>query len=211
MDLFKAVLEQGSIFTIAFFSTIAWSLWQRWNRHREQQPTWPLHEIGSRAKELVVEFFDIHKQVPSQVARFPRVRWSPPPVGVYKANFDAALFGHYNSARLGVVFRVCTRHMIGALSQKIPLPQSVEHAEALAVSQVVSLAMELCLFQVIFEGDCQRIIIAINSTEACHALFGHIIEEIRCHSSSLVSSCFKHTCRDTTKNTLLSRVFKKRG
>lgn len=112
-----------------------------------------------------------------------------------EANFDVALFEHYNSAGLGVVVRDCTGAMIGALSQRILLPQSVEHSEALAASRAVSLA-ELCLFPMIFEGDCLRIITAINLTEACHTLFGHIIDEIRCLSSSLVSSYFVLTHRE---------------
>ena len=66
MDLVEAIMEQGSAFTVALFSTIAWSLWERRNRIRENQPSWPLHEIGNKAKELVLEFFDVHKQVPIQ-------------------------------------------------------------------------------------------------------------------------------------------------
>ncbi|KAK7824206.1 hypothetical protein CFP56_034647 [Quercus suber] len=98
--------------------------------------------------------------------------WSPPPVGVYKANFEAVLlFEQCNYAGLGVVVRDYIGPVIGALSQRISLPQLVEHAEALAASRAVSLARELCLSQMIFKGDCLRIIIAINSTEACHTLF----------------------------------------
>ena len=108
----------------------------------------------------------------------PSCKVVPPPVGVYKANFDATLFEHNNFAGLGVVVRDCSGSVIGALSQKILLPQPVEHAKALAASRAVSLARELCLFQVIFEGDCLRIITTINSIEACHTLFGHIIGEI---------------------------------
>ena len=59
----------------------------------------------------------------------------------------------------------------------------------------MTLARELCLSQLIFEGDCLRVVTAINSTEACHTLFGHIIDEIRCLSSFL-GSCFVHTCRE---------------
>ncbi|KAK7823248.1 hypothetical protein CFP56_035709, partial [Quercus suber] len=44
MDLFEAVLDRGSVFKVAWFSTITWSLWQRRNRIRERQQTWPLHE-----------------------------------------------------------------------------------------------------------------------------------------------------------------------
>ena len=45
MDLFEVVLERGSVFHVAWFSMVAWSLWQRRNKLREKQPTWPLHEI----------------------------------------------------------------------------------------------------------------------------------------------------------------------
>ena len=134
MDLVEAIMEQGSAFTVALFSSIAWSLWERRNRIRENQPSWPLHEIGNKAKELVLEFFDVHKQVPSSTPRIPQVRWSPPPVGFYKANFDAALFEESNFAGIGVVFRDCSGEVIGALSQNILLPKSVKHAEALAAS-----------------------------------------------------------------------------
>ena len=95
---------------------------------------WPFHEISCKAKELVVEFLDIHKQPPSPMICAPHVKWSPPPVGMDKANFDAALFDNSDMARLGVVVRDCSGNIMGALSQKIALPQSMEHAEALATS-----------------------------------------------------------------------------
>ena len=40
------------------------------------------------------------------------------------------------------------------------------------------------------------LLIAINSFEACHTMFGHIIEEICCLSSSLVSCQLKHISRE---------------
>ena len=62
-----------------------------------------------------------------------------------------------------MVIRDYNGNVIGALSQKIALPQSIEHIEALAASQAVAFAKELSLFEVIFEGDCLRIIKAINT------------------------------------------------
>ena len=52
----EVMLQQGSGFRIALFSTIPWCLWQQRNRLREHQPSWPLHEIGARAKDLVMEY-----------------------------------------------------------------------------------------------------------------------------------------------------------
>ena len=90
-------------------------------------------------------------------------------------------------------------NIMGALSQKISRPQSVEHAEALTARRAVILVKELMLFQVCFEGDCQWVIQAINALGACRTLFGHIIEEICCFSSSLVSFSFIHVRREGNK------------
>ena len=59
-------------------------------------------------------------------------------------------------AGIGVVIRDYNGIIIGALSQKIALPQSIEHAEALAASRAVVFARELSLFKVIFEVACLR-------------------------------------------------------
>ena len=146
-----------------------------------------------------MEYLDVHTQVLCPISRSTWAGWFPPREGVYKANFDATLFEHCNCAGLGVVVRDCNGEVIAALSQRIALPHSVEQAEAQAASRAVTLAKELCLSQMVFEGDCQKVIVAINSPRACHTLFGHIIEEIRCLSSTLVTSCFVHTRREGNK------------
>ena len=102
-------------------------------------------------------------------------------------------------AGLGVVVRDSSGNVMGALSQKITKPHSVEHAEALVVRRAVILVKELMLFQVCFEGDCQRVIQAINAQGACRTLFDHIIEEIRCFSSSLVGCSFIYVRREGNK------------
>ncbi|XP_030940158.1 uncharacterized protein LOC115965101 [Quercus lobata] len=165
VDLLDFVFEQGSVFFVALFSTIAWCLWQHRNKLRERQPMWPIQEIYQRAKELVVEFFEVH---------------------------------HSELAGIGVVVRDSSGNVMGALSQKIPRPQSVEHAEALAACRAVILK-ELLLFQACFEGDCQRVIQAINACGPSRTLFGHIIEEIHYFSSSLASCSFVHVCREGNK------------
>lgn len=124
-----------------------------------------------------MEFFEVHQRPTNPVRHAPRVKWSPPAEGGYKANFDAAFFENSELVGIGVVVRDSFGNVMGALSQKIPRPQSVEHAEALAACRAVILVKELLLFQACFEGDCQRVIQAINACGPNHTLFGHIIEE----------------------------------
>ena len=69
-------------------------------------------------------------------------------------NFDATFFAETRLAGVGVVVHDCDGQIFGALRQNIGLVQSVDMAEALVARRAVRLATELCLFQVIIEGDC---------------------------------------------------------
>lgn len=68
---------------------------------------------------------------------------------------------------------------MAALSQNMALVQSVEMVEALAARRVVEFAMELIFFDVQIEGDCLRVIQALQDSDCCFTLFGHIIEQIK--------------------------------
>ena len=60
-DLVTVLLTEVSGYRISLLATTAWCIWQRRNRLRERQPSWQIHEIGDRARELVMEFFEVHK------------------------------------------------------------------------------------------------------------------------------------------------------
>ena len=118
-DLLEEVLRKGSAYHVALFSTIAWCLWQRRNRLCVSHSVWPLHEIGERAKALVVEFLDANKQEARSRNRSLLAHWVLPEVDFYKVNYDAAISDSMGYAGLGVVIRDCTGNVIAALSQKI--------------------------------------------------------------------------------------------
>ena len=65
-------------------------------------------------------------------------------------------------------------------------------AETLAAKRAVRFATELCLFQVIIEGDCSRVIAALKSFGRCHILFGHIIDETKQIGGTVRSCLFQH-------------------
>ena len=62
-------------------------------------------------------------------------RWQPPDAGLFKINFDRAMFEDRKLAGLGIVIRDESGLIIVALSQKIPLPSSMDMVEALASSE----------------------------------------------------------------------------
>ena len=125
-----------------------------------------------------------------------RARWSPPTENLYKANFDAALFEHLGFAGLGVVMRDDRGNVLAILSQKIALPQSVEMAEALAAKRALQLASEMSFLRVVVEGDCKRVVQALQAPGRSLTMYGHVIEDVRRIGATLQTCSFHHVLRE---------------
>nr|XP_023907618.1 uncharacterized protein LOC112019310 [Quercus suber] len=145
---------------------------------------------------MVEEYFEIHKPKPKSNPRNAVVQWSPPSERLYKVNFDAALFDHLGCAGLGVVVRDWRGNVLAALSQKVALPQSVEMAEALAAKRAVQLATEMSFTRVLVEGDCKRVVQALQTLGRCLKMYGHLIADARRLGATLQTCTFHHTLRE---------------
>ena len=77
---------------------------------------WGIDEVCHRASDLLKEFHGVYKKIPWMVARSGDTRWKPPASGLFKVNFDGALFEKQACEGLGVVIRDSTGLNIGALS-----------------------------------------------------------------------------------------------
>ena len=88
----------------------------------------------------------------------PCARWSPPPIGWFKANFDVALFQDVGQAGLGVIIHDSQGLVMVSLAQNIQLASSVAEMEALAATRALELVAELGFDRVIFEGDSTLVI-----------------------------------------------------
>ena len=78
----------------------------RRNKVRTTPPGFPLNLIVQRPFEALMEY---RSAQPKETMAAPtvrtRVRWSPPPLDWYKANFDAISFQDVGRAGLGVIIR----------------------------------------------------------------------------------------------------------
>ncbi|XP_075655215.1 uncharacterized protein LOC142625444 [Castanea sativa] len=169
------------------------------NKLRENQPTWPLLELGERAVTLVREFLDLYKPVVLPRGPGVQVGWSRPPVGAFKVNYDAAWFENLGCACIRVAIRDSDGEMIAALSQRISLPFSVEMAEALAARRALLFAQELSLSKVVMEGNCLRVVSALNSSGCCNTLYGNVVEETRRQAGLFHFCSFSHVRRGGNK------------
>ena len=136
-----------------------WLIWNNRNAKRCGGEIIDNHLIRSKAESLIAEFrsAQVSLRKPS-VAVTRAVRWIPPEPPSYKINFDRAVFKELCSAGLGVVVRDFSGRVIGALVEKIPLPNVVATVEALACRRAMFFAKELGLFDCVFEGDAEVIV-----------------------------------------------------
>ncbi|XP_075661751.1 uncharacterized protein LOC142631462 [Castanea sativa] len=128
---------------------------------------------------LVQEFLDLCSPASLLRGSSAQVCWSQHLEGVFKVNFDVALFENIGGACIGVAIRDSKGEIIVALSQRIPLPFSVEMAEAMAVRRALLFAQELSLSKVMMEGDCLRVVLALNFSVSCNTLYVNVVEEAR--------------------------------
>lgn len=98
-------------------------------------------------------------------------------------------------ARLGVVIRNSEGSVIAALSEKVPLPPSVDDLEAIAWRRSATLAIKIGLQEVIFEGDSKVVYKHLLNNSPSFASFGHIIDETRRLVSNFRFASFSHVKR----------------
>lgn len=84
---------------------------------------------------------------------------------------------------------------IGALSESLFLPTTVDEVEAIACGKAVSFAMELGLENVVFEGDLETIVKAFNIDSTCLTSFGHIAKDVRALALNFATVSFIHVRR----------------
>lgn len=108
-----------------------------------------------------------------------------PPIGWYRINFDGAVFVKEIVVGLGSMIRNENSLIMTALSQKNPLPASIDMVEVLAATWTLLFAKELGLEYVTLEGDAEIIINAILGDNIQFSSYGHIIHDIKTLASSL--------------------------
>ena len=85
--------------------------------------------------------------------------------------------------------------VIRALSDRIHLLSAIDDVEAFACRRATSFALDIGVEEVVFEGDSETIINALNSDSSCLSFFGHVVEDIRAFVLNFVLCVFSHVKR----------------
>ncbi|KAL0001145.1 hypothetical protein SO802_014926 [Lithocarpus litseifolius] len=133
------------------FICIARSLWQQRNTLRIGLLSPPLNLVGPQAASFC-RTISMHKKISPQALL--RLLLRTP----------------------GVIIRDRNGEVIAAMSECIPLPNSVLEFKAMACRRAVKFAYEVGIQEVIFEGDSLTVIQAINKGGASEAPYGNLID-----------------------------------
>ena len=122
-------------------------------------------------------------------------RWQPPGAGLFKISFDGAVFEDRKLAGLDIVIRDESRLIIVALSQKIPLPSSMDMVETLAARRALIFAHEINIFKAVVEDDSLKVIQALNNPKPNKTQLGHITSDVQRLGVGMQFCNFIHTRR----------------
>ena len=117
-------------------------------------------------------------------------------------------FENLGCAGIEVAIRHSTGEIIAALSQRIPLPHSVEMVEAMAACRTIVFTQEMSLSKVVVEGDCLRVVSALNASICYNTLYENVIEGTRKQCCQFQHCQFQHVRRrgNMLTHTLAKRV-----
>uniref|UniRef100_A0A5B7BVL5 RNase H type-1 domain-containing protein n=1 Tax=Davidia involucrata TaxID=16924 RepID=A0A5B7BVL5_DAVIN len=98
--------------------------------------------------------------------------WSPPHEGVFKVNVDGSWVPGDTVGGMGGVIRNHKGEVIGGFAKCLKQCVSAEHVEALAMLHGVIFARDIGIQDVEVEGDCLRVLLAVESPGEDFSFFG---------------------------------------
>jgi ribonuclease HI len=122
--------------------------------------------------------------------------WKPPPSGILKANWDAAVKAQEGQVGLGIIVRDCEGFVLVARSTTFFLAIDPTMAEAWAALQAVLFCKELGFFYICFEGDSLQVVKESSTNLGNMSRYGHILEGIKSGLQSFRSANIVYVKRE---------------
>lgn len=162
----------------------AWQIWCARNDFYFEKIIVSPELCYKRACDMLHEFRKASHD-PIIRARREDVRWYPPDPGVIKINVDAAIKINEDRFGLGVVARDSDGCVVLAAAKTSWLLVSVERAELSAFQWAVELALEYKWAKVVFEGNAQVVVKALQGSISRSFHSQIVVDNVRSAVSSL--------------------------
>ncbi|XP_055960512.1 uncharacterized protein LOC126670817 [Mercurialis annua] len=151
---------------------IIWQIWKARNEAVFRKDHWPASLIITKASADQQEYIlaikktsAIHNRQSISISTCVNNSvWLPPPIGFYKVNFDGAIDLNKHIGAIGFVVRDITGKVILARVRRFPSVVKPYVVEALGLRTSMEELLQTDYHHLIFEGDCQVLINAVNSS-----------------------------------------------
>ena len=160
------------------FSMMMWSIQDQRNQVQLNKTHCALNLIASSAKDRLDEFTKAQPD-PSPPQQKTRVSQQPPPIDLFKINYDGTTFKHEEKFRINVVIWDSSSQPIVALSQQIPRAYNAVEIEAIAATKALEFAREVGINNVVMVGDSWLVHHALINDEKSLSPFGLLTEDVK--------------------------------
>ncbi|CAL8160745.1 unnamed protein product [Prunus armeniaca] len=135
--------------------------------------------IFNRAHYLAGEYGSLVEGEPKLIIE-KQTKWSPPPVGKYKLNVDAAFIPKTGVGGIGAVVRNDKGEVMEAMALPLANATSSKHAEIMALLFGMKFARDAGFSYILIDSDSQRVVNDVKKDEEeSWALDGHLIDDIK--------------------------------
>jgi ribonuclease HI len=165
-----------------------WFIWHERNLIREEGRRRDAQFIAQCIKSYADENVSALEGNSGAVSRLPNhsQKWSKPPPGFLKLNYDASFIPSSLSGSWGFLIRDCDGDVVMAGKGKIDHLLNAFHAELIACLQGIQTTVDLGIGRLIVETDAKMVVRAITSEAFDDTAVGVLIAEIK----ALVADCF---------------------
>ena len=109
---------------------------------------------------------------------------------------DGAVFADIQKVGVGAVIRNERGEFLGAMCELMEFGLDAIDAEALAALRAIEFAVDICPFNLVFEGDCVQVIKALTTKEFDFCRVGHVYSLARSKLSLARGSSVIHVPRE---------------
>jgi ribonuclease HI len=213
--LFAYCVERGTKEELELMAVIARRIWLRRNAWLFERRFDHPNTVYDEASRSFLDFkrCNIKEQESSvsegrkEAQSGKQTCWIPPPDGVIKVNWDAALNVAKGWIGLGIIARDSKGLCMGARSITQQVKTDPKTAEIMAALQAMQFSKDAGFWEVIFEGDAAQVVKEIMSDPPLLSKAGHFIESIQQDMHHFRSASFQAIPRDC--NTAAHNLAKK--
>lgn len=195
-ELLLWMVDEGKSLELLAFP--AWSVWNQRNKARLNLQSNPLHQVAAQSRTILMQYrADLQaSEVQVRSNDSGEKRWTAPPNGFVKVNFDGANAEASRMFGVGVVIRDSDGAVLASCAKKFNQPFKAEDTEALVAMKALSFAHELGFQNIVHEGDALNLIQVLKAQEQNLLPWGLLVEDVKEYGTKFRRVLYSHVKRN---------------